>query len=106
MSTESVSNMERPPVSSPTDDRIIHAPWTVWQVADLNRYQRAEIMHPFTCPNPEREHDDVDVVLLATPEGWFCPVRACCYTQDWAHAFMADPFLVSEHRILPEQWHG
>ncbi len=65
----------------------IRAPFTERQVAELNRYQVADIMHPFTCPNDG--HAD-EVVLLATTEGWFCPVRRCTYRQDWAHSFMAD----------------
>ena len=64
----------------------IRAPFSERQVAELNRYQVADIMHPFTCPHDR--HDEV--VLLATTEGWHCPVRDCGYRQDWAHAFMAD----------------
>ena len=65
----------------------IRAPFTDRQVAELNRYQVADIMHPFTCPNDGHVEE---VVLVATSEGWHCPVRTCGYRQDWAHAFMAD----------------
>lgn len=90
-------------MSSPTE-KIIKTPWTVWQAADLNRFQLAELMHPFTCPNDAREHDGVDVALMAVPEGWRCPVRGCDYTQDWAHTFMADPFFLSEYRSHLDRW--
>jgi hypothetical protein len=72
----------------------IRPPWTSEQVAALNDYQTAGWVHPFTCPNRSnlrhrvssitREHE-----LVATADGWVC--RVCDYTQDWAHAFMADP---------------
>ena len=26
--------------------------------------------------------------LVATPNGWVCPVPGCDFTQDWAHAAM------------------
>lgn len=63
----------------------IRVPWTTEQVAQLNRFQRAGIMHPFTCPRVE--HDEV---LVATPDGWVCPTPGCDYTQAWAHDFMAN----------------
>lgn len=66
----------------------ITAPFTDRQVAELNRYQVADIMHPFTCPQQDDEHNEV--VLMATTDGWHCPVRTCEYRQNWAHAFMAD----------------
>ena len=59
---------------------LITAPWTEEQVAALNDYQRGGWMHPFTC------HDNA--VLVATAAGWTC--LSCDFTQDWAHAFMAD----------------
>lgn len=64
----------------------IRAPFNDRQVAELNRYQVADIMHPFTCPYEHQE----EVVLMATVDGWHCPVRFCDYRQDWAHRFMAD----------------
>lgn len=66
----------------------IRAPWTVEQVAALNAFQSAGRMHPFTCGGRHERH----VSLLATEDGWVCPV-GCGYTQTWAHAFMVDPTL-------------
>lgn len=56
-------------------------------------------MHPFTCGSGNRGdgahleyaaiHDYRDNgLLLATAEGWICPVPGCDYAQDWAHDFM------------------
>jgi hypothetical protein len=63
----------------------LRAPWTAKQVDALNAYQRSGAMHPFTCPG----HGRGDRTLVATRRGWICV--HCDYTQDWAHAFMADP---------------
>lgn len=63
----------------------IQAPFSPERVAALNRYQTRGKFHPFTCPN---EHVG-EAVLLATREGFVCPVEGCEYSQDWAHAFMA-----------------
>ena len=62
----------------------IRPPWTPEQVAALNEFQRRGGMHPFTCVCNSNK------ILLATGKGWLCP-SGCGYTQDWAHAFMADP---------------
>jgi hypothetical protein len=71
-----------------TPNQKITAPWDEEQVDALNAYQASGAMHPFTCGN--RPHPgNAEAVLVATPEGWVC--RDCDYTQDWAHAFMADP---------------
>jgi hypothetical protein len=67
--------------------KLIFAPFTDEQVVQLNRYQTAGRMHPFTCGG-EQHHGGP--TLTATPEGWVCPDQACTYTQNWAHAFMAD----------------
>lgn len=80
-------------------DKII-PPWSVEQVDALNEYQKSRRFHPFTCGSGNRtdnKHCDAKLklglsdwgTLIATPEGWVCP--ACSYTQDWAHAFMAQP---------------
>lgn len=55
--------------------------WTEDQVASLNGYQGCGWYHPFTCA--------CRAVLVAEPSGWRCP-NGCGYTQDWAHAHMAD----------------
>lgn len=65
----------------------IRPPWTDEQVAALNRYQTERLMHPFTCAK-RREHRLDEGVLIATSDGWRCPVETCDYTQGWAHAFM------------------
>ena len=66
----------------------IRAPWTSEQVEALNRFQQRGGMHPFTCGLDR--HGNAKV-LIATEYGWRCPDDECDYTQDWAHAFMADP---------------
>lgn len=62
----------------------IYAPWTEREVKALNKYQEARIMHPFTCGE---EHLS-EAVLVATEDGWICPVPLCYYTQNWAWDFM------------------
>lgn len=75
---------------APARSTIISAPWTPEQVDTLNRFQRASGTHPFTCG---ANHTRDTPTLIATPAGWTCPDDDCTYTQDWAHAFMADPDL-------------
>lgn len=79
----------------------ITVPFTPDQVNALNQYQvgvHGGLPSPsFTCPNRSdagpggqahgQEGGDLGV-LVATPAGWICP--HCDYTQDWAHAFMAE----------------
>lgn len=65
----------------------IRAPFTDDQVETLNRFQVGGWFHPFTCGR-RAEHPDNEGVLVASNDGWHCPV--CDYTQDWAHWFMAD----------------
>jgi hypothetical protein len=75
------------------------APWTKEQVAALDRWQRCDWVHPFTCGGERRDvahllyaeaagHKDFGV-LVATPDGWLCPT--CNYRQNWAHEFMFHP---------------
>jgi hypothetical protein len=69
------------------------APWTTAEVEALNAFQANRRWHPFTCGN--RPHPgNAEGVLTATAAGWRC--SSCDYTQDWAHAFMADPRWISE----------
>ena len=85
---------------------VIDAPFTDAQVRALNQFQFSEVMHPVTCPHQgkaltqvaEGEDRDVhsEVVLVATIDGWQCPVRGCDYTQGWAHKFMAQPGFVDQ----------
>jgi hypothetical protein len=65
-----------------------HAPWTEEEVIALNRYQDSGETHPFTCGNehPPAGHS----VLVATEDGWICPVPFCYYTQDWCHEWMIE----------------
>lgn len=80
--------------------------WTMQQVANLNAWQHAGHVHPFTCGH-RSDHPAVDGdkgILVATRHGWICPY--CDYTQDWAHAemlegpgeptFKPDPFVKAE----------
>lgn len=72
------------PPTSPTVS-IITAPFSPPQIYELHRWQTAGWVHPFTCGG---EHDP-QVVLMPVRKGWICPA-GCGYTQDWAHAMMAD----------------
>lgn len=72
---------------------LIRAPWSEEQVRNLNEFQEANYVHPFTCARrtetlhrvrPGRDMGQ----LIATPDGWICP--DCDYTQDWALDSMAD----------------
>lgn len=73
-----------------------YAPWVGSQVENLNRYQRGEFFHPFTCGNradhpqgDEIPYETREGILTATENGWVCPSPECGYTQDLAHNFMA-----------------
>ena len=64
--------------------------FTPTQVKCLDAYQRAGMMHPFTCGNRgDGNHfqngNDVGV-LTPTVKGWIC--QCCDYRQNWAHDFM------------------
>ena len=87
---------------------MTQAPWTPEQVEALNKWQREGPFHPFTCGGDrgdeahrkyaEQNNDPDFGLLVATPEGWKCPV--CDYKQDWAHDFMMTPFEIVD---TPEQ---
>lgn len=71
---------------------MVKAPWTPEQVEILNRFQKLDFVHPFTCGSGDRtdeRHLDNEGVLVATVDGWICPY--CTFTQAWAHDFMMDP---------------
>lgn len=81
----------------------VTAPFTAEQVEALNTYQNAGLFHPFTCGNDrtdeahiayQAEHGGDFGQLVATPDGWVCPV--CDYRQDWANPFMADGDMLTE----------
>lgn len=90
---------DKPPTdlrAPPTKGWRILAPFTAAQVVALDAYQRADRYHPFTCPNRgDGKHGTTETLhelaLLPTTSvhGWICPY--CDYTQNWAHAFMAQP---------------
>ncbi len=74
----------------------LELPWSEEQVAALNQYQRGGQYHPFTCGGDRSDDDHVAYAaahgedngqLVATKDGWVCPV--CGYRQTWTHAFMA-----------------
>ena len=69
-------------------DRIV-TPFTADQIASLNAYQVAGVMHPFTCGGGQ-PHGHSGIRLIAAEDGWHCASDTCGYRQDWAHAFMAD----------------
>lgn len=61
----------------------IKAPWPNKLVNTLNKFQASVMFHPYTCGNRgDGNHLDTDV-LVATTEGWTCPI--CDYTQNWCH---------------------
>ena len=79
----------------------IEAPFTPEQVSYLNAFQNSGRFHPFTCGGDRgdeahtayrAEHGGDFGQLVATAEGWICPV--CGYRQTWAHDFTAS--------VLPE----
>lgn len=72
------------------NDNLLQPPWTAAHVENLNAYQTAGYFHPFTCGWRD-EHRDNPGVLVATANGWHCPVDGCRYVQGWAHGFMAEP---------------
>lgn len=71
-----------------TEPQISQAPWTEEQVINLNDYQKAGVMHPFTCANRGKDGHSLFSTLIANTDGWNCP--ECDYTQNWAHDFMVD----------------
>ena len=66
----------------------VKAPWTAEQVKNLNDFQEAGIFHEFCCGG-KIGGADCHAVLIATENGWVCPVN-CGYTQDWANDFMTN----------------
>jgi hypothetical protein len=63
-----------------------YAPWSDDQVASLNAYQEAGVMHPFTG---ERKPDGSETILIATQAGWVEELGGSV-VQKWAHAWMAN----------------
>ena len=74
----------------------ITAPWPEDLVDRLNAAQQDGRYHPYTCDGDDdgpradarhkayaAEHGGDWGQLIATTEGWVCPV--CTYRQDWCH---------------------
>ncbi len=84
--------------------------WTFDEVANLNAFQNSHQYHPLTCGGDrhdeahkkyQSEHGGDFGQLIATPEGWKCPV--CDYRQDSAHYFMKQPLPpVHPHLSVPD----
>lgn len=55
--------------------------FTPEEVESINGFQKAGVMHPFTC-------DNCRTTLLATVDGLICPKDGCKYRQLWCHHFM------------------
>ncbi len=84
----------------------VTAPFTPEQVDLLTRFQTGGWFHPFTCGR-RSEHRENEGILIATIEGWRCPVESCTYEQDWAHWFMADKeFVTAREKGHREAWAG
>ena len=67
------------------ETRIVHAPFTPEQVKNLNDFQHSGVMHPFTCSGGGGPHSDRPgrpAVLIASENGWRCPVDGCEHQQD------------------------
>lgn len=66
------------------NDGLVKAPWNDEQVANLNAFQSSRRFHPFTCGGDRgneahkqyaREHGGDNGQLVATEDGFVCPVR-------------------------------
>ena len=83
----------------------IVAPWTKEQVAELQRHQNLGIFHPYTCGTKGCKTKDEyhgNSILIPTEYGWICP--NCDYTQDWAHASMADKIANDEGEAIMREF--
>lgn len=75
--------------------------WTPEQVASLNGFQQCGRFHPFTCPLEHVDGPRVERDLVASRDGWRCPVPGCAYRQYWAHATMLDGSWQQAIRQMP-----
>lgn len=90
-------SLVRPVLDDRSTVKKVFAPFTPEQVEALNAWQELGWVHPFTCNG--NHHNAAHMaqngprrgMLEATANGWLC--RACGYTQNWAHDFMADKAL-------------
>ena len=57
------------------------APWTPGTCAELNKAQNAckEGESKYTCPH----HDNQKPKLVASSNGWSCPIAGCNFKQDF-----------------------
>jgi hypothetical protein len=58
-------------------------PWDDETIERLNKHQKDNRLHPYTCPNIEGNCADIDRPLIATKDGWVC--KCGKYTQNWHH---------------------
>jgi hypothetical protein len=100
----------------------IYPPWTADECVALNRWQFSGTVHPFThcapgvfsAPRIDSSNEGAAPLpigprgylgharLVATPEGWVCPMEMCGGEQDWAWDFM---LRVEDFEAgLPEWW--
>lgn len=80
---------------------IIQAPFTSWQVANLEDWQESNLVHPFTCPNRSDEKHMATDILIPKINGWIC--QYCNYTQDWAHDFMLSGRGLAMQKLITEK---
>lgn len=77
-------------------NNTIYAPWNEEFVTKLNEQQKQRNNHPYTCGSGNRSNLDHRAyaekfnqydygILVATTEGWYCPVPGCNYKQTWAY---------------------
>lgn len=83
----------------------LFAPWTPEQVAALNEWQQAGIVHPFTSSMDADGNAAEKVVLIATTDGWVRE-EGGPVVQTWAWPWMADPKRLAEQRAVRNRMRG
>lgn len=66
------------------------APWTTEEVTNLNRRQKCDILHEYSCK--------CGAPLTATTMGWVCD--SCNYTQKWCITIDKDFDEKMERKVL------
>ena len=80
---EEVKARRGPYMGEGDKSKYVFSPFTEEQQLWLNRYQNADLFHPFTCGHCGKK--------LVAKKYWVCSDEDnCCYEQHWAHAFMAE----------------
>lgn len=78
--------------------------FTPEQVEALNAQQQRHDLHPYTCGGNrcdeahkayQAEHGGDYGQLVATTEGWICPVPGCGYRQSWAREIAPPPLFTT-----------